>query len=79
MKKLTLLLAMACAAAYGLPRFREIVVSRDLKMGYQLLSADLNGDGRKDLLAIDERASELAWYENPGWTRHVIATGVPGS
>ena len=46
-------------------------------MGYQLLSVDLNGDGRKDLIAIDERASELAWYENPSWTRHAIATGVP--
>lgn len=65
------------AAANELPRFREITVTGGLKMGYQLLSVDLNGDGRKDLIAIDERASELAWYENPSWTRHVIATDVP--
>jgi len=74
-----LLLAMASlvAAAGQLPRFREITVTRDVKMGYQLLAVDLNGDGRKDLIAIDERASELAWYENPGWQRHVMAVDVP--
>ncbi len=77
MKTVGFLLALTCAAAGELPRFREILVTADLKMGYQLLSADLNGDGKKDLIAIDERASELAWYENPGWARHVMATDVP--
>lgn len=77
MKTIGFLLALTCATAGELPRFREIVVTAELKMGYQLLSLDVNGDGRKDLIAIDERASELVWYENPGWTRHVMVTGVP--
>lgn len=56
--------------------FREHTISKDLKMGYQLVAVDLNGDGRLDLIAVDERGTELAWFENPGWERHVIASDV---
>ena len=71
------LLAGANLLAQDLPRFHEQVITREIKFGYQLVAADLNGDGKKDLIAIDERASEVAWFENPSWTRHVLATNVP--
>jgi len=64
-------------SAQDLPRFREQVVSKEVKMGYQLVAVDLNHDGKKDLLAIDEQAAEVAWFENPTWARHVLATNVP--
>ncbi len=64
-------------AAQDLPRFREQVVTKEIKFGYQLVAVDLNGDGKRDLLAVDERATELAWFENPTWERHVLATNVP--
>ena len=71
----------ACLSVYGqdLPRFREHVVSKELKAGYQLVVADLDGDGKKDLIAIDEAATQLAWFENqhPTWKRHVLAVDVP--
>jgi hypothetical protein len=35
-------------------------------------AADLNGDDRVDLLVGGWRGGGLVWYENPGWTRHVI-------
>jgi hypothetical protein len=60
-----------------LPQLRERLITGELKMGYQLAVADLNRDGKKDVIAIDERATEVAWYENPGWQRHVLATNVP--
>ncbi len=62
-----------------MPRFREHVISEELKYGYQLVAADLNKDGRKDLIAVDERATELVWFENshPTWERHVLADNVP--
>ena len=60
-----------------LPSFRAYTVSKDLKMGYQLAAVDVNGDKRIDLIAVDERGTELAWFENPGWDRHVIAADVP--
>lgn len=75
---LRLLVVLASAVLSAQPlRFREHVVAGDLKFGYQLAAVDVNGDGRTDLIAVDERATDLAWYENPGWQRHVIATGVP--
>jgi len=71
------LLAEGRLLAQDLPRFRAQVISRAVKFGYQLIAVDLNGDGKKDLIAIDERATEVAWFENPTWERHVLATNVP--
>src|SRR6266436_795407 len=71
------LLADVSLPAQDLPRFRERVISKAVKFGYQLVAADLNGDGKKDLIAVDERATEVAWFENPTWERHVLATNVP--
>jgi hypothetical protein len=58
------------------PEFRQELVATGLKGGYQVLAVDLNGDGKKDLLALASDLPELVWYENPGWQRHVIATGL---
>ncbi len=65
--------------AQELPSFREHVINADLKYGYQLVATDLNRDGRKDLIAVDEGGTELVWFENrhPAWDRHVLADDVP--
>src|SRR5512142_867404 len=65
--------AVVCCGA----SFREHVITADLKMGYQMAVVDVNGDGKPDVIAVDERGTELAWYENPSWSRHVIAADVP--
>jgi hypothetical protein len=70
------LIAITLSAA-DLPKWQESIVSNSLKMGYQLVVADLNRDGRPDLIAVDERGTELAWFENPTWERHVIIKDVP--
>jgi len=41
--------------------------------GYQLAVADLNGDGRLDVVALSTEANRVDWYENPTWKRHPIA------
>lgn len=72
--------ALALAASFAFaapPDFQPTVVTAELKMGYQLVVADLNLDGKPDLIVIDERSAELAWFENPSWRRHVLATDVP--
>ncbi|MDD4789504.1 MAG: VCBS repeat-containing protein, partial [Pirellulales bacterium] len=71
------LLVFGVSRAADRPRFREHVVTAALKQGYQLVSADLNNDGKKDLIAVDEAGTELAWFENPTWKRHVLAVDVP--
>ena len=44
--------------------------------GYQVVIADLSGDGRPDIVALATRQPDLVWYENPAWERHVIAAGL---
>lgn len=63
--------------AIPLPQFRTRVITQAIKFGYQLVAVDLTGDGKKDLITIDERATELAWFESPAWDRHVLAVDVP--
>jgi len=41
--------------------------------GYQVAVADLNGDGRPDVVALSTEASRVDWYENPTWKRRPIA------
>lgn len=57
-------------------KFSPHVVAGDLKDGYQIVSADLNRDGKPDLIALGEEMTEVVWYENPGWERHVILRGI---
>src|SRR5580658_1884867 len=63
--------------AADLPQWRETVITDSLKMGYQMVVADLNRDGRPDVIVVDERGTELAWYENPTCERHVMIKNVP--
>ncbi len=58
--------------------FREHIVATDLKGGYQVVAADLNGDGKPDLIALGTQMTDLVWFENPNWQRHVIASGLTG-
>jgi len=48
-------------------------IANDLKGGYQVVAADVNHDGKIDLIAVASGQTELVWYENPAWQRHVIA------
>ncbi|HXK07024.1 MAG TPA: VCBS repeat-containing protein [Verrucomicrobiae bacterium] len=55
--------------------FVEHTIANDLRGGYQVVVADLNHDGKPDLIALASGLHELIWFENPGWQRHVLATG----
>ncbi len=41
--------------------------------GYQVAVADINGDGRPDVIALSTEASRVDWYENPTWKRRPVA------
>src|SRR3954467_7330143 len=77
MRRMLLCFVAAALTAAELPQWHETIVANSLKSGYQLVAADLNRDGRPDLIAVDERGTELAWYENPTWERHVLIRDVP--
>jgi FG-GAP-like repeat len=54
-------------------QFDRVVIDADFPGGYQVEVADVNGDKKPDIVALG--GSTLAWYENPGWTKRVIASG----
>src|SRR5262245_36506430 len=56
--------------------FTAHVIAGDLLRGYQVVAADMNKDGRPDLVAVASGMPELYWYENPSWKRHTIAGPV---
>ena len=58
---------------YNFPQFERIVIDSTFKGGYQISSADINGDGLADLIAISIELPEIYWYENPSWKKHVIS------
>lgn len=57
--------------AEGFPRFEAQDVDPDIgKVCYAVTQADVNGDGKPDIVAVSE--NRVQWYENPSWTKHVI-------
>ncbi len=59
-------------SAETIPEFRWRAVEIDkIEIGYGLQMADVNGDGLTDIVLADK--STVQWYENPKWTKHVIA------
>lgn len=55
-------------------KFRAEQIASDFGVGYAVVTADVNGDKRTDVLAIN--ATDLVWFEAPGWQKHVIVSGA---
>jgi FG-GAP-like repeat len=56
--------------------FTAHTIDTGLSGGYQAVVADLNRDGKPDIIALASDLKELRWYENPGWEKHILVTGV---
>jgi hypothetical protein len=57
----------------SVPSFRTQELDTKLSIGYAVLLADLNGDGKPDIVVVD--TTRVVWYENPTWKRRVILEG----
>jgi len=73
-KRALFLLLPVCAALTAeplVPGFKAIDVDTKVEIGYGIAVADVNGDHKPDIVLADK--SLIVWYENPSWTKHVIA------
>jgi hypothetical protein len=53
-------------------QFTTHVISGKLRGGYSVAIADVNHDGKLDIIPVAAGGTELAWYENPTWEKHVM-------
>src|SRR5687767_9760728 len=53
-------------------RFEEQTIDSELGIGYGVVVADMNGDRKPDVIAVNE--NQVRWYENPTWEKHVIVS-----
>ena len=59
--------------AVSFPAFEMTEIDKSLGVGYAVLLVDVNGDGKKDIVVVDQ--TRVVWYENPTWKRRVMIEG----
>ncbi len=75
-----LLLAMTCLtlhAADVIPAFKEQTIDENAGVCYAVTLADINADGKLDIVVVTELPDQVLWYENPTWKRRVIVEKSP--
>ena len=72
MRILLVLLTLVTSASAA--NFRAQEIAKDWGVIYAVHVADMNRDGKPDIVAVHN--TELAWFQNPSWEKHVIASGV---
>jgi hypothetical protein len=68
------LLAAAVCFAQEAVRLRPVEIATGLGVVYAVTTADVNGDRKPDIVAINN--SQVLWFENPSWKKHVVAEGI---
>jgi Aldos-2-ulose dehydratase, beta-propeller domain/FG-GAP-like repeat len=73
MRHILSLLAIAAASSAAeptFPKFKSQEIATDLTVGYAVVVADINEDGKPDIVVVD--SERVVWYENPTWKVHTI-------
>jgi len=74
---LALVLPLSASGQSSFPQFKEHVINPAAGTGLAITVADLNRDGRPDIIGVS--SDDVAWYENPTWERHLIADTLRNS
>ena len=54
-------------------KWRAVEIDK-ISIGYGVQLTDVNGDGKQDIVLEDQKTFQ--WYENPSWTKHIIAENL---
>jgi hypothetical protein len=71
---ITIALLATSVFAADPPAFRMQEIGNSLSVVYALTTGDVNGDGKPDVVAIT--STQLLWFENPSWAKHVVAEKI---
>lgn len=55
------------------PKFKTQEIATDLTVGYAVIAADVNKDGKPDVVVVDSK--RVVWYENPTWKVRTVIAG----
>ncbi len=53
------------------PVFEPQTIDSQIEIGYGLAPADIDGDGRTDIVLADK--TQFVWYRNPDWKKFILA------
>ena len=67
------LVCLAAGPADGAISFRHEQIEDQLGIGYAVLCEDVDADGDIDIVALNE--TQVVWWSNPDWKKHVILDG----
>src|SRR6478752_6341831 len=68
-----LVLSASPSFAADFPKFKTQEIDAGLKIGYAVLTTDINGDKKPDIVVVDQH--QVVWYQNPTWKKRVILNG----
>jgi FG-GAP-like repeat len=73
MRTILFLLLFSPSFAVAQARFEMQEIDTKLKIGYAVITADVDGDKKLDIVVVDQH--QVVWYQNPSWKKRILLNG----
>lgn len=71
---ISIFLLSACSNLHSQGKFERTVIDDKVSIGYGIAIADVDGDGKQDILLADKK--QFVWYRNGDWKKFVMAENL---